>query len=292
MIDFELKKFRGVGGQDKELQDILISHTKTIRKDLQQSKENFFYLGAHLIDLYNSNAYSVIPVNRAELRAQGLNIPIMAGNCNSVFFFHYCFEEFGLEKTQVSRLMNIVDEFGNKSIGFKECWKEFSYSQLCELLPLTAEQRKPVCSNWSVRRIREYKKSLVATSQQLEITGKNTELSSERSEIIENKPVATSQQTENTNSVKVTEQVRRVRTNFDFLQTACVNDIADTISECICSMPDSFGVGVPYRDRIKQWLFNWILQDNEISEVSEENEDADINELLKGFGKSRGSLHL
>lgn len=97
------------------------------------------------------------------------NLPIGAGNLCSEYFFAYCESKFALEKSQVSRLMNIADEFGNKARGFKAQWKDFKYSQLCELLPLTEEQRKAVKPDWSIKKIREYKKTLVATSQQGEI---------------------------------------------------------------------------------------------------------------------------
>ena len=96
-------------------------------------------------------------------------LPIGAGNLCSEYLFAYCEDKFALEKSQVSRLMNIADEFGNKARGFKAQWKDFKYSQLCELLPLTEEQRKAVKPDWSIKKIREYKKTLVATSQQEEI---------------------------------------------------------------------------------------------------------------------------
>ncbi len=80
--------------------------------------------------------------------------------------------------------MNIVDEFGDGERGFKDEWREYKYSQLVEMLPLTPEERKAITPDMTVAAIRAYKKSLVATSQQnddVESTG-------------ENKPVATSQQ--------------------------------------------------------------------------------------------------
>ena len=63
----------------------------------------------------------------------------------------------------------IVDEFGDGLRCFKKKWEKFGYSQLCELLPLSDEQRKSVKPDWTVKQIREYKKSLVATSQQVEM---------------------------------------------------------------------------------------------------------------------------
>lgn len=174
MIDFKQKRFQGVSSTDKvENLEVLEKYAATIRKDLEDSKQNFFWLGVHLIDLYSSNTYSAIVgirFNYEQIRNEyGFNLPIGAGNCCADFFFAYCFDEFGLDKTQVSRLMNIVDEFGDGLRCFKKKWEKFGYSQLCELLPLSDEKRKPVKPDWTIKKIREYKKSLVATSQQGEI---------------------------------------------------------------------------------------------------------------------------
>ena len=174
MIDFKQKRFQGVSSNEKtENLEVLEKYAATIRKDLEESKQNFFWLGVHLIDLYSSNSYSAIVgirFNHEQIRNEyGFNLPIGAGNCCADFFFAYCFDEFGLDKTQVSRLMNIVDEFGDGLRCFKKKWEKFGYSQLCELLPLSDEKRKPVKPDWTIKKIREYKKSLVATSQQGEI---------------------------------------------------------------------------------------------------------------------------
>ena len=140
MIDFKQKRFQGVSSNEKtENLEVLEKYAATIRKDLEDSKQNFFWLGVHLIDLYSSNTYSAIVgirFNHEQIRNEyGFNLPIGAGNCCADFFFAYCFDEFGLDKTQVSRLINIVDEFGDGLRCFKKKWVKFGYSQLCELLP-------------------------------------------------------------------------------------------------------------------------------------------------------------
>ncbi|MDE7265073.1 MAG: hypothetical protein K2N52_02225 [Clostridia bacterium] len=142
-----------------ENREVLGRYAATIRKDLEEHKTNFFYLGVHLIDLYRSEAYA-LTFDRDSLSAV-CKLPIGAGPSCSQCFFEYCYNEFGLDKTQVSRYMNIVDEFGDALRGYQERWKNYSYSQLCELLPLTSEQRKPVESSWTIRQIRDYKKNLV-----------------------------------------------------------------------------------------------------------------------------------
>ena len=154
MIDFKEKRFdyKSICKEDEEMLEL---RSADILKDLENEKTNFFYLGVHLIDLYNSGAYRVYAkgITCEQMRID-YNLPIGAGNLCSEYFFAYCENKFALEKSQISRLMNIADEFGNKARGFKAQWKDFKYSQLCELLPLTEEQRKAVKPEWSIKKIR------------------------------------------------------------------------------------------------------------------------------------------
>lgn len=125
-----------------------------VLEDLAASKTNYFYLGAHLLDIWLTRTYAVHKFD--------------VSNFSGANFFDYCKVYFGLYKSQVSRYMNIVSEFGDGLRGFKDEYKEYSYSLLTEMLSLTPEQRKKVKANWTIKQIREYKKELagvVATSQ-------------------------------------------------------------------------------------------------------------------------------
>ena len=65
--------------------------------------------------------------------------------------------------------MNVVDEFCiDKKL--KDEWKDYRWSHLVEMLPLSPEERSKVLPSWTVRQIRDLKKSFVpdATSQQNE----------------------------------------------------------------------------------------------------------------------------
>lgn len=140
-----------------------------IRKVLPSTCPDKILLGERLIALWKSNAYSYKAVDVSNEFVGALKT-----NCHSKVFFLVCEKEFALDKSQVSRYMNIVDEYcslvtdpAGDYMALKDEWKEFSYSQLSEMLSLKPEQRKEVNKAWSVKRIREYKKSLrcVATSQ-------------------------------------------------------------------------------------------------------------------------------
>lgn len=86
----------------------------------------------------------------------------------------FCEANLGLDKSAVSRCINVYKSF-NASESVEYCagmkikgaaidladeWKEYSYTQLCEMLPLTPEERKSVTPDMTIKQIREYKKSL------------------------------------------------------------------------------------------------------------------------------------
>ena len=154
--------------------DVMKEYSKrseAIRSALPTTCPDRIVLGTRLLELWNSNSYC----SKANDVKDGFNNALKI-NCHSKVFFLVCEREFGLDKSQVSRYMNIVDEFcelvnvvdGLNEYQLTEQWKVFSYSQLSELLSLPKDKREEVSPKWSVKQIREFKKSLraVATSQQ------------------------------------------------------------------------------------------------------------------------------
>lgn len=167
MIDLEYDgiPFRSFDKTElEEVRDKLRLCLKDIKAAISQIGNSKIYLGFKLIDLYKSKDYAADPFllsDRLDLRGRQKGL-------GDVFaFFSYCEKYFDLDKSQVSRYMNVADEFGDMAAnGVKSEWKDYSYSQLVELLPLSSEQRKEVKPDWTIKRIREYKQNLVATSQQ------------------------------------------------------------------------------------------------------------------------------
>jgi len=167
MIDFHERDFshESRGGFSAFDESRLVVLSKSIVKDLSEGKINKFYLGCHLIDLWNSRSYWIYYdfLEKENRIKHGY-----CENCSSLVFFEYCFDKFGLDKSQTSRYMNVASEFGDGAKGFKKEFVDYSYSQLSEMLSLTPEQRKSIDPTWSIKKIREYKKELagsVATSQ-------------------------------------------------------------------------------------------------------------------------------
>lgn len=91
----------------------------------------------------------------------------------------FCDVNLGLDKSAVSRCINVYREFnagddkefiGNIvnhgcAMDLSDKWKDYSYTQLCEMLPLSPEDRKKVTPDMSCSKIREFKKQLKSSSQ-------------------------------------------------------------------------------------------------------------------------------
>ncbi len=96
----------------------------------------------------------------------------------------FCDVNLGLDKGAVSRCINVYLQFnashdvkvsaGVKSIGcamdLSERWKDYSYTQLCEMLPLSDSEREEITPDMTVKQIREYKKSLRKSKESMEET--------------------------------------------------------------------------------------------------------------------------
>ena len=139
---------------------------KEISACVQKSALDKYELGRKLIEFFNSKRYG--GYENKELQKLYSSVKVWTNNLHQDRFFAVCEYEFGLEKSVVSRLMNVVDEFGDGEKGFKAEFSKFKYSVLVEMLNLNPEERKEIKTDWTVSKVRAYKKSLVATSQQEE----------------------------------------------------------------------------------------------------------------------------
>lgn len=163
MIKFSIKNwlYRSADGSRKAYERMM----PDIKNKIGAIKADKVALGYALIALYDSNSYRCRAAD-PDMKTIGANDT--GSNCSPKVFFGACELDFGLDKSQVSRLMNVVDEFGDGKGDLHEYWKPFAWSVLVEMLPLTYEQRKAIGVDWTVKKVKEYKKTLVATSQQTE----------------------------------------------------------------------------------------------------------------------------
>jgi len=112
-----------------------------INNDLQSIGESFLKLGAHLKEVRDNKYYEL-------------------GGYKNVFDF--ALDEFNLSKSSVSRFINIHIAFSenHNSFHIAQKYKEYNYSQLCEMLSCADDLLAEIKPNMSVKDIRELKKGI------------------------------------------------------------------------------------------------------------------------------------
>lgn len=145
-----------------ETKKSLESRAHIIRMNLSEDKDSKFRLGSYLRALFHSKdfravCYIYFPIGNVR-------------NCSGTVYFRYLKETFDLDRSVVSRLVNVYDEFGDGEGHCAPEWADFRWSALAEMLPLTPEQRKAVKPSWKREEIRAFKKSLTATTAEDEPT--------------------------------------------------------------------------------------------------------------------------
>ena len=157
----------------EEVSPLALASVKYIYTDLTDIRKYYIRLGFHLDEFDRNNGY--LDFGFATLE-------------------EFCDVNLGLDKSAVSRCINVFREFsaGNDrvSIGnyesygcamnLSERWKNYSYTQLVEMLPLAPEDRERVLPDMSCKQIREFKKQLKQ---------KKKTVASTQPEIPEDKPV-------------------------------------------------------------------------------------------------------
>ncbi|MGN1044252.1 MAG: hypothetical protein ACI4PR_05655 [Acutalibacteraceae bacterium] len=124
-----------------------LSSVKYVHSDLNDLQHSYIRLGFHLHEIKKYNYYQHF------------------GYWN---FYHFCADNFGLDRSTVSRLLDVSCTFCMRhqdkphlqTMFIDEKYKDYSYSQLCEMIPLSSDQRKQIKPNMTVKQIRELKKQL------------------------------------------------------------------------------------------------------------------------------------
>ncbi len=141
----------------REERELARGHFEYIARDVADIKQNYVKLGFHLREFRDFQYYEDFGFDD---------------------FYEFVEVNFGLDKSAVSRCISVWYRFADydsvshsRKMWLSDKWKDFSYSQLCEMLPLDDEQTRVVSPKMTVKEIREYKKNLKkgnATSQSKE----------------------------------------------------------------------------------------------------------------------------
>lgn len=148
----------------EEISPLALASVKYIYTDLTDIRKYYIRLGFHLDEFSRNKGY--LDFGFATLE-------------------DFCAANIGFDKSAVSRCINVYREFNavddvTYGVGVKSCgcamdlsdrWKNYSYSQLVEMLPLAPDDRERILPSMSCKQIREFKKQLkqkkkaVATTQ-------------------------------------------------------------------------------------------------------------------------------
>lgn len=109
-----------------------------ITNDLKNIATNYLRLGFHLWE-----------VDRCKYYEHG-------GYQN---IYEFAETEFGLKRSSVSRCISICRMFSNNgcSMYLEDRYKDYNYSQLCEMLSMTDDQMRKVKPDMTIKQIREIK---------------------------------------------------------------------------------------------------------------------------------------
>lgn len=166
MIDFKLrnKYYKADAFEESEKQRAK-KFVEDIKLRSEKSNGDKYQLGCKLIDFYNTGSYASFSHDRNIESEYG---SFRDRNGHSKVFFAVCEIHFGMDKSTVSRLMNVVDEFGSqkkRTEGLRKEYQAYSWSVLAEMLSMKKEHRDLVDSDMTVKQVRDLKKR-IATSQQ------------------------------------------------------------------------------------------------------------------------------
>lgn len=144
-----------LGGKPRELAFASVGY---LMNDMVNIRENYIRLGFHLNEFQKNSYYKDFGYRT---------------------MYDFCSANLGLDKSAVSRCISVWAEFASvdashsRKMWIDDRYKDYSYSQLCEMVSMDEEERKQVKSDMTIKQIREIKKkdvsqnvSPVATSQQ------------------------------------------------------------------------------------------------------------------------------
>lgn len=151
--DSEISIIKGGVPLEREPREDAFHSVKYLYSDLTDIRRYYIRLGFHLSEFRLNEYYKDFGYLTLE---------------------EFCDVNLGMDKGSVSRCINVYEQFnasndvtcsaGIKSVGcamdLSERWEEYSYTQLCEMLPLSENDRKKITPDMTVKQIREYKKNL------------------------------------------------------------------------------------------------------------------------------------
>lgn len=126
---------------------------ESIRSGVKNINGKFVFIGHLLKMIEEKQLFSVVHAQHFD------------DYCKDIY--RYAYVRFGLKKTNTYNLIKVSTEFAHLGELDKR-WKEYSFSQLCEMLSMSEEERQKVTPNMTIKQIRELKNVSELESQQIQ----------------------------------------------------------------------------------------------------------------------------
>lgn len=162
------------GTLDSKPRELALASVKYILTDLNDIRKRYITLGFHLKEFSRMLYYR---------------------DFGYTTMYEFCDANFGMDKSAVSRCISVFEAFSlveghTHKMQLDDKYKEYSYSQLCEMVSMSDEERKQIKPDMTIRQIREKKKEFSAAGSSAHVYCVNEFLDVSR----DVSPVATSQQ--------------------------------------------------------------------------------------------------
>ena len=154
---------------EKEMLDYLYegysSSVRCIKRELHKSCENAVAIGFYLSEIKCCGYWKATKYYKNFRPSQYATLSGVT-KFTSYTFYDYCNDEFNFSRRTVDRYINIYHAFasvtpsGTRTMFIDEKYKDYSSSQLAEMLQLNDKQRNKVNPAMTVKEIRDLKNSL------------------------------------------------------------------------------------------------------------------------------------
>lgn len=123
----------------KNRYDLAVGHLKYLLIDVNDLKSRYIKLGFHLDEFNRCRYYSTLGFND---------------------IYGFAEANLGLDRSAVSRCIAVYKEFSSPKarMTLDEKYRDYSYSQLCEMVSISGRDRKKIKPEMTIRQIRELKK--------------------------------------------------------------------------------------------------------------------------------------
>ena len=166
----------GIEGYRKDIQSKFQAHRKALDDAWNTAKKSKWEIARILHEIVVTGSFRAYSAKREELEKHWKEenpdrswkdfpyayIGGMASEGNPSTLYAFAKEELGIGRTDLYTMLAVYEKFEGQNGQPSYEASLFTFSQLVEMLPLDYDQRKEIQPNWTIREIREYKRSLKA----------------------------------------------------------------------------------------------------------------------------------